>query len=110
MRKLFCLLICLGMLTMVSTAIATDTWETGEFTDEFGDPTGKKYVQMVDPDGRFSNSATSNASCPAMIRVTSKGHVGIFLFEYDRRPPAYFKVARLCRRQPDDALFPLRAV
>ena len=56
------------------------SWELGEFTDEFNQPTGKKYIgsECV---GTFSNSATTNSKLTAYIQIDST-QIGIMLWEY----------------------------
>lgn len=57
-------------------------WYKGTFTDEFGDPTGKKYINTT-TEGGFSNSATRNSYLFVEILVT-KNSAGIFLHEYEK--------------------------
>ena len=56
------------------------SWEVGEYTDEFNQPTGKKYT-IVDGNGTFSNSATSNSTLFAALQV-DEDDIGIMLWEY----------------------------
>ncbi len=55
-------------------------WEIGEYTDEFGLPTGNKYI-LVDSYGTFSNSATTNSKLYAALQI-DKSNIGIMLWEY----------------------------
>lgn len=55
-------------------------WKSGEFVDNFGDPTGKKYIQTVIT-GSFSNSATTNEYLFVKLLIT-KSNAGLFLHEY----------------------------
>ena len=55
-------------------------WEIGEYTDEFKQPTGKKYM-VADAYGTFSNSATTNSDLYAAVQI-DKDNIGIMLWEY----------------------------
>ncbi|MBQ7363338.1 MAG: hypothetical protein IJW48_02690 [Clostridia bacterium] len=55
-------------------------WELGEYTDEFEQPTGKKYI-ITNAYGTFSNSATTNSSLYAALQI-DKENIGIMLWEY----------------------------
>lgn len=55
-------------------------WELGEYTDEFNQPSGKKYM-VVDSYGTFSNSATTNSKLLAAVQI-DKDDVRIMLWEY----------------------------
>ena len=55
-------------------------WEMGEYTDEFNQPSGKKYI-VVDSYGTFSNSATTNSKLLAAVQI-DKDDVRIMLWEY----------------------------
>lgn len=57
-------------------------WETGAYTDEFGLPTGDKYIG-ADCYGTFSNSATTNSNLYAFVQI-DKENIGIMLWEYNR--------------------------
>ncbi len=58
------------------------SWECGEYTDEFGDPTGNKYV-ITKTYGTFSNSATTNSTLYAAVQIDNDD-IGIMLWEYGR--------------------------
>ncbi len=55
-------------------------WELGEFHDEFGDGTGKKYLLLFGW-GEFSNSATTDSRLMASLQVFD-GDFSFHLFEY----------------------------
>lgn len=55
-------------------------WDIGEYTDEFNQPTGKKYM-LVDTYGTFSNSATTNSELYAAVQI-DRDKIGIMLWEY----------------------------
>ncbi|MBQ7913373.1 MAG: hypothetical protein IJ308_08105 [Clostridia bacterium] len=57
-------------------------WELGEFEDEFGQATGKKYIATM-VNGTFSNSATTNSSLIAALQITST-EVAFMLWEYSK--------------------------
>ena len=46
------------------------TWEYGNYVDDFGDPTGKKYIQNTSF-GSFSNTATDNSSLKVEMMISS---------------------------------------
>ena len=56
-------------------------WETGNYNDEFGQATSKKYIATKCLDGKFSNSATTNSTLWAAIQIDSN-NIGIMLWEY----------------------------
>ena len=56
------------------------SWEKGEYTDEFNQPTGKKYI-VVEAYGTFSNSATTNSKLLAALQV-DKEDIRIMMWEY----------------------------
>jgi hypothetical protein len=67
-------------------SIANLPWKIGSFVDNFGDPTGDKFIE-ANIEGVFSNSATSGS--PLYIRILlEKDDCGIFLHEYGRSQPA----------------------
>ena len=61
-------------------------WEVKNFVDDFGDPTGNRYLS-AESKGTFSNSATNDSPLFAQLLVTT-GHSGLFLYEYRRSSPA----------------------
>ena len=58
------------------------SWEIGEYTDEFNQPTGKKYM-VVDTYGTFSNSATTNSTLLAALQI-DQDNIGVMMWEYGR--------------------------
>ncbi len=70
------------------------TWQIGSYVDEFGEPTGHKYVYSSVESGTFSNSATQNSKLTAIVepfRVVNihgdtVGGVTFRLLEYGSRP------------------------
>lgn len=56
------------------------SWELGEYNDEFGQPSGKKYI-VTEAYGVFSNSATTNSTLYAAVQI-DKENIGIMLWEY----------------------------
>ena len=56
-------------------------WSTGEFVDEFKQPTGEKYI-ITHSYGTFSNSATTNSNLYAAVQVTQED-IAIMLWEYN---------------------------
>jgi len=61
-------------------------WKTGNFVDNFGDPTGENFI-YTEVDGRFSNSATSNSYLFVEI-IIKKNAAGILLHQYQKSNPA----------------------
>lgn len=55
-------------------------WQIGEFVDNFGDKSGRKYIQTRSS-GTFSNSATTNSFLSVEFFITTK-NAGLFLHEY----------------------------
>lgn len=70
-----------GICERCGEKFVSDTWELGEFVDEFGQNTGEIYLSTTVSDGKFSNSATTNSELTAIVQVTSDG-IGIMLVEY----------------------------
>lgn len=66
MKKFFVARICI--LFFISTSLFAE-WQIGNVVDDFGDPTGEKFVYTI-VDGTFSNSATTSSSCS--IRILAK--------------------------------------
>lgn len=70
------------------------TWQIGNYVDEFGEPTGRKYVYTTIEGGTFSNSATQNSQLTAIVepfRVANisgdtVGGVTFRLLEYGKHP------------------------
>ncbi len=56
------------------------SWETGEYTDEFNQPTGKKYM-VTESYGTFSNSATTDSKLYAAVQI-DKDNIAIMMWEY----------------------------
>ncbi|MCH7827954.1 MAG: hypothetical protein IIC75_08310 [Bacteroidetes bacterium] len=61
-------------------------WKVNTFVDNFGDPTGEKYIQ-TQVEGYFSNSATSNLYMFSEV-ILKKNAAGIFLHLYRKNTPA----------------------
>lgn len=70
------------------------TWQLGSYVDEFGEPTGNKYVYASIEGGTFSNSATQNSNLIAIVEPfrnvnihgDTVGGVTFKLLEYGKRP------------------------
>ena len=56
------------------------SWKLGEYNDEFGMPSGDKYI-ITDAYGTFSNSATTNSTLYAAVQIDNED-IGIMLWEY----------------------------
>ncbi|MBQ9733246.1 MAG: hypothetical protein IJV74_03315 [Clostridia bacterium] len=56
------------------------SWEIGEYTDEFDQPTGKKYM-VAESYGTFSNSATTDSKLYAAVQI-DKDNIAIMMWEY----------------------------
>lgn len=61
-------------------------WKLNTFVDDFGDKTGKKFIETK-TEGLFSNSATSGSPLYVKI-ILEKAAAGIFLYEYSADNPA----------------------
>jgi hypothetical protein len=83
------LILVVMAVVFCTTTTASAKWTQGCFVDEFGDKTAKKFIKF-ETKGIFSNSATQDSPCGVKILVSNIGNVGIFLYEYDSNPPAYF--------------------
>lgn len=89
MRKIF--IACICILIFITLPLFAE-WKIGNVVDDFGDPTGEKFVYTF-VDGTFSNSAT--ASSPCFIRVLAQYEVKPFpkekwvfeIHEYDLNNP-----------------------
>lgn len=77
MKKLFVVI-----LVLFSTIAFAGDWEQRTFKDDFGDPTGAKFVAHYDSTGIFANSAVSWTTCPVYVMVTDKSTIGVFLYEH----------------------------
>ena len=66
-----------------------DTWQSGEFVDEYGDPMGEGYIK-THTKGVFSNSATANSICGVTMLVSEDSRVGLFLYNYGWGNAKYF--------------------
>lgn len=55
-------------------------WKMGEYTDEFNQGTGKKYIAF-DTYGTFSNSATTNSELLVAVQI-DRDNIGNMLWEY----------------------------
>lgn len=55
-------------------------WKLDRFVDNFGDPTGEKYIKSYSS-GIFSNSATNGDDLYVKLLVT-RSSIGLFLYEY----------------------------
>ncbi len=70
------------------------TWQIGNYVNEFGEPTGHKYVYTTIEGATFSNSATQNSQLTAIVepfRVANiygdtVGGVTFRLLEYGKHP------------------------
>lgn len=70
---------------------SSPVWHIGNYVDEFGEPTGFKYV-YAETTGRFSNSATNNSALAVVLQPfegvnihgDTLGNVNIKLVEYGK--------------------------
>ena len=65
------------LFTLMVGVVASAQWESGNFVDEFGDPSSRTYEQSRTT-GTFSNSATTNSSLIA--DVTHQSYNGLLTF------------------------------
>ena len=71
-------LILIALLALSANISAQ--WELVEFEDEWGDKTGQTAMQQIDMDGKFSNSATQNTTCPAA--TVDQVYNGLLVFKF----------------------------
>lgn len=76
MKKL--LVICVTFIFLVSVPLFAE-WKIGNIVDDFGDPTGERFVYTI-VEGTFSNSATTSSPCS--VRILSQYDVTPFPKEY----------------------------
>ena len=74
------LLVTALMLSVVSYG----QWKTLEYTDDFGDPTGKTF-QVFQCKGLFSNSATTNSDCGFAVKHDANSpSYSVIIYPYNR--------------------------
>ena len=84
MRKLLLIaFVILGIANAQAQDIKLGKWELGETTDEFGDPTGAKFIYYFSIEAEFSNSATTGSELMVMFRVEADGTIVLLLAEYN---------------------------
>lgn len=74
--------------------IQAKTWQIGNYVNEFGEPTGYKYVYAELTNGSFSNSATQGSRLTALVQPFRQANIygdtvgGVIfkLFEYGKHP------------------------
>ena len=71
-----------GKCSRCGESLNSSSWIIGEYTDEFEQPTGKKYI-VVDSNGTFSNSATTDSDLYAALQI-DQTEIRIMLWEYGR--------------------------
>lgn len=65
-----------------------DYWEHGNYVDDFGDKTKKKFIKNAVPiSGLFSNSATNNSLLKVQLLINSPKDINIMLYEYAGNNP-----------------------
>lgn len=64
----------------------TGIWNLGQFVDDFGKPSGKKFV-ATNLVGTFSNTATQDSALNIRFLISSSNQIDIMLFEYGRNNP-----------------------
>lgn len=62
------MVVCVCLIFLLSVPLFAE-WKIGNIVDDFGDPTGEKFVYTI-VDGTFSNSATTSSPCS--VRVLSQ--------------------------------------
>lgn len=62
-------------------------WKIKEYSDIFGDSSGKKYITNERIYGTFNNSATNGSSLGVRFIITKPEDINIMLFEYDGDNP-----------------------
>lgn len=78
MKNMFFVILVLTIISLPVFSQEENTfgiWTVINELDEFGDPTGEKYITTLEPiRGTFSNSANNNASLNVTIKIISKGN------------------------------------
>lgn len=70
-----------------TTPIEVKRWRAGEYTNEFGDPTGVRFISNMPVFmGQYSNSATIESPLYAKIYLHQSGGVAIRLYENGLSP------------------------
>lgn len=73
-----------------------NAFEKSHFVDNFGDPTGDKYiVQRID--GNFSNSATDNSPAYFHLIYTGNNDLRFDIYEYNLRNKAHYSSYEMYR-------------
>ena len=94
----------LMILMLVTVGIYPQSWEIKTFVDEFGDDTGKQFLQYYTTDGRFNNSATINSKLSASVNHTDIG-IYFVLYKYGSLPVSgSFKVFK-CSVKAEDKIY-----
>ena len=57
-------------------------WKIGEYVDDFGEPTGEKFL-YANVLGVFSNSATARNILGVKVKVFNDGSIGLYYDEYN---------------------------
>lgn len=57
-------------------------WKIGEYVDDFGEPTGEKFL-YANVMGVFSNSATARNILGVKVKVFNDGSIGLYYDEYN---------------------------
>lgn len=81
MKRLLGIVLLFVILICASAVADESVWAVREFTDEFGDPTGEKYVVGGPFIGTFSNTATTDSKLEAYVFCYDNS-VFIRLLEY----------------------------
>ena len=85
--KLIITIILLYASTSFVTAAEYGNWSLRYYVDEFGDDTDSKYI-MVDTEGLFSNSATTNSRLYVQMLISADEPLATYfkLYEYGSSP------------------------
>lgn len=78
MKRLIIVLIAIMLIS------AMWSWELVEQEDAFGDPTGSVVLSQMIENGKFSNSASTNAGLYGFVAISQDQSVCIALYEYGK--------------------------
>lgn len=74
----------IAILMAMMLTLAMWSWELVEQEDAFGDPTGSVVLSQMIENGKFSNSASTNAGLYGFVAISQDQSVCIVLYEYGK--------------------------
>lgn len=90
---LVAMIMILALCVAVSSggeASENNTWQMGQYVDDFGDPTGNSFL-YTEAEGTFSNTAASDAALLVKIRYNkSSDSIELELMEYKEKSAVFY--------------------